>query len=119
VGAWDLYCASNDLDVYREWAAAVALGHTLDRPSQRFSAGLVNLRPTADGRITGYEGIEEMQRALGDLLIDHHFPPVGSRTQPVSAGYMANAWVRVKHPDYDQLRELLATIGRRVRVHAG
>jgi formate-dependent phosphoribosylglycinamide formyltransferase (GAR transformylase) len=119
VGAWDLYCASNDLDVYREWAAAVALGHTLDRPSQRFSAGLVNLRPTADGRITGYEGVEEMQRALGDLLIDHHFPPVGSRTQPVSAGYMANAWVRVKHPDYDQLRELLATIGRRVRVHAG
>ena len=118
VGAWDLYCASNDMDVYREWAAAIVHGRTIDRPSRRFAAGIVNLRPDRDGRITGYEGIDEMERELGEWIIDYHFPPIGSRTQPVEAGYMANAWVRLKYPDYDQLRRLLEMVGERVRVRA-
>ena len=31
-------------------------------------------------------------------------PTPGTPTQPVAAGYMANAWMRVRHPDYDELR---------------
>jgi formate-dependent phosphoribosylglycinamide formyltransferase (GAR transformylase) len=118
VGAWDLYCAGNDMDLYREWAAAIVLSRPTQRPSRRFAAGIVNLRPDRDGRIVAYEGIEEMQGALAEWLIDYHFPPVGSRTQPVEAGYMANAWVRLKHPDYDEARRLLELVGRSVRVRA-
>jgi phosphoribosylaminoimidazole carboxylase (NCAIR synthetase) len=118
VGAWDLYCAGNDMDVYREWAAAIVLGHPLAQPSRRFAAGIVNLRPDRDGTIVAYEGLAEMKRALADWLIDFHFPPVGSRTQPVEAGYMANAWVRLKHPDYDEARRLLELVGRAVKVRA-
>ncbi len=32
---------------------------------------------------------------------------------------MANAWVRARHPDYDELRRLLARVGQLVRVRAG
>ncbi|TPW10517.1 MAG: hypothetical protein FD129_1891 [bacterium] len=31
---------------------------------------------------------------------------------------MANAWVRMKHPDYDELRRMLDTVGQTVRVYA-
>jgi hypothetical protein len=31
---------------------------------------------------------------------------------------MANAWMRVRHPDYDHLRDILNTIGETVRVRA-
>jgi hypothetical protein len=31
---------------------------------------------------------------------------------------MANAWMRLRHPDYDQLREILDFVGRTVRVRA-
>jgi hypothetical protein len=88
------------------------------RPTRRFAAGILNLRPTQDGRIVAYEGIEAVLETFGDLLIDHHLPPVGSPTQPVSAGYMANAWIRLKHPDYDELRRIMTLIGERVTVHA-
>ena len=44
--------------------------------------------------------------------------PAGSPTQPVEAGYMANAWMRMRHPDYDQLRQMLEYVGRTVRVRA-
>ena len=31
---------------------------------------------------------------------------------------MANAWIRLRHPDYDALRGICDEIGRTVRVHA-
>ena len=31
---------------------------------------------------------------------------------------MANAWMRMRHPDYDELRRMLDTVGRTVKVRA-
>jgi formate-dependent phosphoribosylglycinamide formyltransferase (GAR transformylase) len=118
VGVWDLYCAANDFDLYREWAAAVAHGHAVSRPSRAYSAGMVALRPDRDGRIAGYAGLDEIQQTFGRWVIDAHLPPPGTPTQPVEAGYMANAWVRLRHPDYDELRRMLEEVGRTVRVFA-
>ena len=117
VGAWDLYCAGNDMDVYKEWGMAIGHGRPSQKPSRGYSAGLINLRPDRDGHIVGYEGLELLDQ-LGDAIIDHHLPPPGSPTQPVEAGYMANAWVRLKHPDYDQLRRMLDMVGQMVQVRA-
>jgi hypothetical protein len=55
---------------------------------------------------------------FGASLIDWHLPPEGTPTQPVSAGYMANAWVRLKHENYDHLRHMLDIVGQTVRVRA-
>jgi len=118
VGCWDLYCAANDLDLYREWAMAIVHGRPERRPSRRFAAGMIALRPSQDGTISGYEGVDELYREFGTYLIDAHFPPPGTPTQPVEAGYMANAWVRMRHPDYDQLRAMLDHVGRSVKVWA-
>lgn len=117
VGAWDLYCAANDMDVYKEWAAAIVHGRPLQKPSRRYSAGIINLRPDRDGRIARYDGMHVLEQ-VSEWIIDHHLPPVGAPTQPVEAGYMANAWIRVKHPDYDTLRKILDTIGETVKIRA-
>ena len=119
VGAWDLYSAGNDLDLYREWANAVVHGHVSARPSRQYATGIVALRPDRDGQVTGYSGVEEVQARSGEWVIDSHLPPPGTHTQPVEAGYMANAYVRMRHPDYDVLREMLDDVGRSVKVHAG
>jgi hypothetical protein len=119
VGAWDLYSAGNEIDVYRAWADAVVHEDVPQRPTRAYATGIVALRPDADGRITGYSGIEELQARLGEWVLDAHLPPAGTGTQPVAAGYMANAYVRMRHPDYDVLRGLLDDVGRTVRVHAG
>ncbi|MEM6734029.1 MAG: ATPase, partial [Myxococcota bacterium] len=76
------------------------------------------LRPERDGRITGYSGVDEMQRRFGDCVVASHLPAPGTPTQPVEAGYMANAWVRARHPDYDELRRIFDTMGKTVTVHA-
>lgn len=118
VGAWDLYSAGNDLDLYREWANAIVHGQVATRPSRRFASGIVALRPEGDGQISGYSGVEQMQAEYGDWVLDAHLPQPGTPTQPVEAGYMANAYVRMRHPDYDVLRGMLDDVGRTIHVHA-
>ena len=118
VGQWDTYCAGNEFDLYREWALAVTQGRAEQPPSRRYACGLIALRPECDGHIAGYEGVEEIFRRFGDGIVASHFPDPGTPTQPVEAGYMANAWMRIRHPDYDALREVLNTVGETVRVRA-
>jgi formate-dependent phosphoribosylglycinamide formyltransferase (GAR transformylase) len=119
VGAWDLYAVGNDVDIYTEWARAVVHGDVHTPLTRQYATGLIALRPTADGTIQGYSGVEEMQSWYGQWVIDAHLPGAGTPTQPVAAGYMANAYVRMKHPDFDVLRGMLDDVGQTITVHAG
>jgi formate-dependent phosphoribosylglycinamide formyltransferase (GAR transformylase) len=118
VRAWDLYCAANEIDLYREWANAIVHERVSQAPSRRYAAGIIALRPSQDGTIASYQGVDEVQRRYGEWILDAHLPPAGTPTQPVEAGYMANAWVRMRHPDYDQLRGMLDFVGQTVKVIA-
>ncbi len=118
VGQWDSYCAGNEFDLYREWAMAVCHARSEQPPSRRYACGIIALRPDRDGRISGYDGVEEYLRKHEDCVVGHHFPDPGTPTQGVEAGYMANAWVRVRHPDFDALRAILNEIGEHVHVRA-
>src|ERR1700730_3458746 len=107
VRAWDLYAAGNDIDIYREWANAI-VHHTVERQlSRRRAAGMIALRPDRDGNISHYDGLDDVQRQFGEWILDSYLPGSGTPTQPVEAGYMANAWIRMAHPDYDTLHNML------------
>src|SRR5260370_16761539 len=45
VGAWDLYSAGNEIDVYREWAMAIVHGETGSAPARRYPPALGPLPP--------------------------------------------------------------------------
>ncbi len=79
VRAWDLYNVGNDMDLYREWAMTICHGRPSQRPSRRLSAGIIALRPSQDGRISGYEGLEAIGKSFGQHIIDAHTPPPGTQ----------------------------------------
>lgn len=118
VRTWDLYSAANEYDLYLEWALAVLHGRRGKPPTRRYSAGLVALRPDRDGFVTHCEGLDEVQRRYGQWVLDAHVPPEGAPTQPVEGGFMANAWIRLRHPDYDELRSMLDAIGEIAQLRA-
>ncbi|HXQ31042.1 MAG TPA: ATP-grasp domain-containing protein [Steroidobacteraceae bacterium] len=118
VGQWDVYAAANEFDIYREWAMAILYGRPEQRPSRRFACGMIALRPDRDGRISGYDGVDEVHARFGEWIVASHLPSAGTPTQPVEAGYMANAWIRIRHPDYDHLRFMMSTIGETLKVRA-
>lgn len=118
VGVWDLYSTANDFDLYAAWAHAIVHEDVPFKTSRKFSAGMIALRPDQDGTISHYEGVEQMHDKLGEHIIDVHLPPAGTPTQEVAGGYMANAYVRLKHTDFDKLRQIMNTIGETVKVKA-
>ena len=71
-----------------------------------------------EATLAGYEGVEAVHQQYREWVIDAHFPANGAPTQPVEAGIMANSWIRLRHPDYDSLRDILDDIGRTVKVNA-
>lgn len=118
VGQWDVYNAANDFDLFFEWACALVHGDVHKQPSRRFAAGMIALRPDRDGRISAYSGVDAISHRYEDCIVKAHLPEPGTPTQPVEAGYMANAWLRVRHPDYDALRNIMNDIGQTLKVHA-
>ena len=116
---WDLYCEANDFDLYRAWADAIVHRRSAPKPSRRFAAGLISIRPDADGVIKGYTGLDRVASKYGDNIFRSHIQPVGSHTAPVGSGYLGHSWFWVKHPDYDVCRAILDDIGRTVHCHAG
>lgn len=117
VGVWDLYCAANEFDLYAAWAHAIVHEKVPFRPSRKYAAGMIALRPDRDGTIVGYDGLDRIQREYGQWILDQH-TPTGVPTQGVEGGYMANAWLRMRHPDYDALRAMLDKVGETVKVRA-
>ncbi len=118
VRTWDLYSAANGMDLYYEWAMAVLYGRPSRHPSRAYAAGLIALRPDRDGRITHCDGLDEVQRRFGEWILDSHIPQAGTPTQGVDAGFMANAWIRMRHPDYDELRSMFDAVGQIVQLRA-
>ena len=102
----------HDVDFYRVWAELVILG-TFEVPERRYAAGTAYLRGQGRGRVRAVHGVEDLQRELGDLVVEARLPEVG---QPASSSYEGEGYVIVRHPDTLVVREAVQRIVTRLRV---
>ncbi|MEM6797265.1 MAG: ATPase [Acidobacteriota bacterium] len=115
---WDLYSVGNEMDLWFEWAAVTLYGRPASRPTRRYATGSIQIRPDRDGRIAAYRGLDEVIKKIRPWVFEQRLPPRGKPTEPIHKGYLNNVWFRLRHPDYDALRELLDFVGERLKVQA-
>lgn len=115
---WEIYCWANDCDLFHEWARAICFGESNPQASRRYSMGLISIRPSQDGIVSGYSGVEEVKARCGEWLCQLVLPAVGEKTQGVEYGYNAHAYAWVRHPDYDECRNMLNYIGETMKMWA-
>jgi hypothetical protein len=58
-------------------------------------------------------GVEELQREIGDLVVEARLPEVG---QPASSGYEGEGYIIVRHPDTEVVRDAVHRIIAKIRV---
>ena len=57
--------------------------------------------------------MEELQRELGDLVVEARLPEIG---QPASSSYEGEGYVIVRHPETEVVRDAVQRIVNRLRV---
>ena len=102
-----------DIDPYRAWAR-VAVDGCFDGPWERkYAVGTLFLRSPGSGLVEKVEGIEAVQRELGECLVDARWPQIGARK---SVTYTGDGFVTIRHQNTDFVQEALRRIAQQVRI---
>jgi biotin carboxylase len=115
---WDMYRVANEFDVFREWALALVDRPAEQKPTRRFAAGSIQIRPNRDGTIVQHKGLDAAWHKVRPFLYEYDVPPPGTPTKPLDKGWLVNTWFRLRHHDYDELRKLMTFLGETVHAEA-
>ncbi|WP_347354604.1 hypothetical protein [Intrasporangium sp.] len=103
---------AHGVDFHRVWTELMLLGSV--SPMERsYAAGTVYLRGQGRGRVRAVHGIEQLQRDIGDLVVESRLPRPG---QASSSSYEGEGFIIVRHPRTDVVREAVGHILSTVRV---
>lgn len=103
---------SHDIDFHAAWAALVLLDR-FEPPERRYASGTAYLRGQGHGRVRAVHGLEQVQRDVGDLVVEARLPQPG---QAAGTGYEGEGYVIVRHPETAVVEDALQRIVSGVRV---
>lgn len=108
---------AHDHDFYRAWAELMIHG-TFAKPPRKFAAGAAYLRAMRnshqhDLKIAGVQGVTEVARDLGDLVVEARLPQIGARP---ADSYEGDGYIIVRHPETKVVHAALDRIINSIRV---
>lgn len=106
---------AHDDDFYRTWAQVAAF-QPFEPPTRSFAAGAAYLRGQGAGTVVGVEGVDEIQRELGSLVVEAQLPRSG---QAKASSYEGEGYVILRHPETEVVADGLKQIVSRLQVHLG
>lgn len=103
----------HEKSIYRTWACAVVDG-TFEGPWQRrYAAATIFLRGVGTGRVTRVDGLEDVHRRLGPMIIEAKIPTPGDSK---SDSYEGEGYLVLRDADEARLREAVRLVLDTVRV---
>ena len=106
---------AHERDFYSEWARLMIFD-TFDPPDRRFAAGAAFLRGQGQGRIRAVHGLDEIQREIGDLVVEARLPKEGATP---STSYEGDGYVIVRHPETAVVEHAVRRLIETIRVELG
>ncbi len=106
---------AHERDFYRAWAE-VSVFERFDPPERKYAAGAAYLRGQGTGSVLNIEGLEAVQRELGDLVVEAKLPRPG---QPQASSYEGEGYVILRHPETAVVAEGLERAVSTLRVRLG
>ena len=106
---------AHDRDFYRAWAE-LCVFDAFDPPERRYAAGAAYLRGQGSGSVEAIEGLDQVRRELGDLVVEAKLPRPG---QPKSESYEGEGHVILRHPETEVVAAGLKRLVSTLRVRLG
>ncbi|HEY0725520.1 MAG TPA: hypothetical protein VGD41_16285, partial [Pyrinomonadaceae bacterium] len=103
-----------DIDPYFVWARATLDG-CFDGPwTRQFAVGTVFLRGAGSGTIESVNGLEVVERELGETIVDSRLPRAGALK---ASTYTGDGYITVRHPETNVVEEALDFISQTIRIN--
>ena len=115
----DVMNYATDADLFAAWAHAVTHGRIPQPVERRYNAGSVFKRASGAGRITHYEGLEELLAEYGEHVAALELLPVGAPRRDWRATTIADGMVIVRHPELPQALEIAQRFAAELHLFAG
>jgi len=118
-GLVDLINYASDIDTYRGWAEAVVHGTFTQRVERKYNAAWVYKRARGEGRIQGYEGLDDIVAELGPHLVALELNPIGAPRRDWRSVLVGDGMVVLRHPDLPTTRAFAERVASHLHVVAG
>ncbi len=102
----DLMNYSTDGDLYVGWAEAVVHGSLSQPLDRRYNVGSIFKRARGAGRITRYEGLEELLAQYGDAVVAQELLPIGAPRRDWRASVIGDGLIIVRHAELQRVIEM-------------
>lgn len=102
-----------DTNFYRLWAELM-IHDQFHCPPQKYAAGIAYLRGMGVGKVADVKGLEQVAQSLSQHVVEFKIPQPG---QSPSGSYEGEGYIIVRHPDTNQVQQMLEQIITSVQVH--
>ena len=115
----DVMNYATDTDLFAAWAHAVTHGRIPQPVERRYNAASVFKRASGAGRITRYEGLDQLLAEYGEHVAALELLPVGAPRRDWRATTIGDGMVIVRHPELPQALEMAQRFAAELRLFAG
>lgn len=106
---------AHDIDFVRAWTEVMIFGK-FEKPTRKYAVGIAFLRGQGSGRIKQVQGLDIVQREMGNLVVDVKLPTPGA--MPASS-YEGDGYIILRHPETQVVEKALSRLISVVRVELG
>jgi formate-dependent phosphoribosylglycinamide formyltransferase (GAR transformylase) len=114
----DVMNYATDSDLFSAWAQAVTQGRIAEPVERRYNAASIFKRARGAGRITHYEGLDELLARYGEQVAALELLPVGAPRRDWRATTIGDGMVIIRHPDLAQALEIAQRFAAELHLYA-
>jgi biotin carboxylase len=115
----DVMNYATDTDLFAAWAHAVTHGRIPQPVERRYNAASVFKRASGAGRITRYEGLDQLLAEYGEHVAALELLPVGAPRRDWRATTIGDGMVIVRHPELPKALEMAQRFAAELHLFAG
>ena len=114
----DVMNYATDADLFTAWAYAVTQGSIPFPVERRYNAASIFKRARGAGRITRYEGLDQLLAQYGDNVVAVDLLPVGAPRRDWRATLIADGMVIVRHPELEPALDMARRFAADLHLYA-
>ncbi len=115
----DVMNYATDADLFSAWAQAIIHGQISPPVEKRYNAASIFKRARGAGRITHYEGLDQLLAKYGEHVAAVELLAVGAPRRDWRATTISDGMVIIRHPELPQALEIARRFAADLHLYAG